>query len=92
MAPDPAHQVQSNCVAATRINEHRVEWSYLDDIDPESPEADRLVEIGRGRATGNGKFVRSLKLGDVVTLWAQARFAAWQNIVERVQVDVYWVV
>ena len=90
--PSPDHKVQSNLVASRELKEHRVVWSYLDNIDPESPEADKLEEVGRGRATGDGKFVRSLKVGDVVTLWGQARFPGWENKIQMVQIDVYWAV
>lgn len=90
---DPEHLVQFNLLAAAGVMKHRVEWSYLDDIDPRSTEAaERLESVGRGTNSVDGKFVRSLKLGDVVTLWARARFAGWQNRVQRVQMDVYWVV
>ncbi|KAK1763564.1 hypothetical protein QBC33DRAFT_549332 [Phialemonium atrogriseum] len=90
---DPEHLVQFNLLAAARVMKHRVEWSYLDDIDPQSTEAaESLERVGRGTNSVDGKFVRSLKLGDVVTLWARARFAGWQNRVQRVQMDVYWVV
>jgi hypothetical protein len=51
-----------------------------------------LEEQGRGRDTGTGEFVRNLKLGDVVTVWAKARFPQWVNVVEQVKIDVYWAV
>jgi len=51
-----------------------------------------LEEQGRGRGTGNGEFVRDLRLGDVVTVWGMARFGAWVNNVEAVKIDVYWAV
>lgn len=74
--------------------EHRVVWSYTDDI-PHSTLTQlglSLEERGRGKATGNGEFVRNLKLGDIVTVWAKARFPGWVNYVENVKVDVYWAV
>lgn len=58
----------------------------------ESPEVTALAEIGRGKATGDGEFVRNLKLGDIVTVWAKARFPGWVNYVDRVKVDVYWAI
>ena len=77
-------------------------WSYTDDIIyPPSEESDEPVDIrvvseleecGRGKSTGDGEFVRNLKLGDIVTVWAKARFPGWTNHVERVKVDVYWAV
>ena len=53
---------------------------------------ERLALEGRGRRTGDGAFVRSLQLGDVVTVWAKARFPHWVNHVARVTVDVYFAV
>lgn len=49
-----------------------------------------MKEIGRGSETGRGDFVRNLKPGDVITVWAKSRFAGWTNYVEAVKVDVYW--
>ena len=70
---------------------HRVEWRATDAIRPDLPEAVELLGAnGRGTGTGNGRFVRELKLGDVITVWAKARFPAWKNYVESVKVDVYW--
>ncbi|KAL1894903.1 hypothetical protein Sste5346_005590 [Sporothrix stenoceras] len=51
-----------------------------------------LEKIGRGAETGNGEFVRNLRVGDVVTLWAKARFPGWVNMVQRAEIDVYWAV
>ncbi|CAK7269533.1 hypothetical protein SEPCBS119000_003616 [Sporothrix epigloea] len=51
-----------------------------------------LDEIGRGSDTGDGSFVNSLRVGDVVTVWAKARFPGWVNMVRSAQVDVYWAV
>jgi hypothetical protein len=87
-------KIQCNEVATNEIQEHRVVWSYNDDIDPDrdTEAAARLKESGRGTATGTGKFVRDLKLGDVVTVWSKARFARWQNLVSSVKVTVYYVV
>ncbi|KAJ0159628.1 hypothetical protein CTA2_9378 [Colletotrichum tanaceti] len=83
-------KIQNNKTAHKEFMDHEVVWSWTDDIHPDSPEADRLVTIGRGRGTGTGKFVRSLKLGDVVTVWGKARFGGWANCVESVQVEIYW--
>jgi hypothetical protein len=51
-----------------------------------------LEGMGRGSETGNGDFVRSLQIGDVVTVWARARFPGWANLVEELRVDMYWAV
>ncbi|KAF9879501.1 hypothetical protein CkaCkLH20_03044 [Colletotrichum karsti] len=85
-------KIQSNKTAHRDFLDHEVVWSWTDDIHPESPEGDHLSEIGRGRGTGTGRFVRSLKLGDVVTVWGKARFGGWCNYVESVKVEIYWAV
>lgn len=85
-------KVQCNQTAHSAYITHVVEWRATDDIDPSSAEADKLEEIGRGRASGTGEFVRNLKLGDVVTLWAKTRFQGWVNNVESATVDVYWAI
>ncbi|OLN96525.1 hypothetical protein CCHL11_00779 [Colletotrichum chlorophyti] len=85
-------QIQANRKAHKQMMDHEVVWSWTDDIHPESPEADHLVEIGRGRGTGTGKFVRDLQLGDVVTVWAKARFGGWTNYPESVKVEIYWAI
>lgn len=92
--PNENLKIQCNVMAKREPTEHRVVWSYTDDISPERDvEASaKLAESGRGTATGNGKFVRNLKLGDVVTVWAKARFAAWYNAVESVKIDVYYAI
>jgi hypothetical protein len=87
-------KVQCNVTAERETVQHRVVWSYTDDINPERDvEAGaKLAEQGRGKATGDGKFVRDLRLGDVVTLWAKARFPLWANFVESARMDVYYAV
>ncbi|KXX73252.1 hypothetical protein MMYC01_209905 [Madurella mycetomatis] len=87
-------KIQCNVVANDEARTHRVVWSYDDDIEPERDveAANRLADEGRGKATGDGKFVCELKLGDVVTIWAKARFPGWKNIVEWVKLEVYFAV
>ncbi|PHH88683.1 hypothetical protein CDD83_7213 [Cordyceps sp. RAO-2017] len=85
-------EIHRNLVAKGEWQDHVVTWSYLDDIKPDSDAGMALDEEGRGRETGDGSFVRSLKLGDVVTVWGKARFPGWTNNVESVKVDVYWAV
>ncbi|KXH41680.1 hypothetical protein CSAL01_09931 [Colletotrichum salicis] len=85
-------KIQTNKTANRDFMDHEVVWSWTDEIHPESPDADRLAEIGRGKGTGTGKFVRNLKLGDVVTVWGKARFGGWANYVESVKVEIYWAV
>ncbi|GJN69483.1 hypothetical protein ACCO45_002294 [Purpureocillium lilacinum] len=84
--------IQKNRTASRDFVDHVVTWSYLDDVKPDSDAGKALEEQGRGRGTGNGEFVRDLRLGDVVTVWGMARFGAWVNNVEAVKIDVYWAV
>lgn len=84
--------LQKNVMAERTAKEHVVTWSYFDNIDPESPEADQLETKGRGRASATGQWVRDLKVGDVVTVWAKARFPGWSNHIQALKIDVYWAV
>lgn len=88
------HKIQANVCARRTFTDHRVEWSWTDDIEPDGTDArlEQLVKTGRGAGTGNGGFVRGLTLGDVVTVWGRARYPAWVNSVDRVRIDVYWAV
>ena len=88
----PAWCVHRNKRANREWQQHIVVWSCDDDIKEDSDGGKALAEEGRGRATGNGEFVRNLKLGDVVTLWAKARFGGWANSVKSASIDVYWAV
>jgi hypothetical protein len=92
LLPDSKHLIQCNKVAGRSPMTHTITWSWLDDIDPKSDEADDLVLFGRGKETGDGEFVRNLKVGDVITVWAKTRFPGWVNNVYSVKVDVYWAV
>jgi hypothetical protein len=85
-------RLQSNRTANREVKEHVITWASGDCIDPMSPEGDRLEAEGRGRWTANGDFVRNLKVGDIITVWARCRFPEWTNAVEEVKIDVYWVV
>ncbi len=85
-------RLQANRTGMPEAKEHIITWAYGDCIDPSSTEGDRLEHEGRGRHTGNGNFVRNLKIGDIITIWARARFPGWKNEVEEVKVDVYWAV
>lgn len=84
--------LQKNRTAEKTMQTHQIVWSCDDDIDPDSVFGQGLIDAGRGRATGTGEFVRNMRIGDVVTVWAKARFAAWCNVVEEVKIDVYWAV
>ncbi|KAL8396350.1 hypothetical protein RB596_009958 [Gaeumannomyces avenae] len=87
------YMIQCNKTASRDgLQTHVVEWRADDHIDPDTPHAQELADSGRGRATGTGKFVRDLKLGDVVTVWAKARFPGWENRLSFLKVDMYWAV
>lgn len=89
--PDTKY-LQKNKTATSATQEHTIVWRFNDDIHPESPEAEELEAQGRGKETANGEFVRNLKIGDVVTIWAKARYPGWANTVEETSMDVYWTV
>ncbi|POS72620.1 hypothetical protein DHEL01_v208984 [Diaporthe helianthi] len=86
--PSPTLTIQRNKTATRQVTTHTVVWSWDDDANPLSSET--LSEMGRGPETGNGDFVRGLTLGDVVTVWAKARFPQWANHIESVKLDIYW--
>ena len=89
---DQKWEIQRNKLATKDFQEHVVTWRWTDDIDPDSEEGQHLDDIGRGKESGTGEVVRSLKMGDVISVWGKARFAGWTNNIERVKVDVYWAV
>lgn len=84
--------LQKNMTATKATQTHIITWSADDYLDPDSTEAEQLTEMGRGRATGSGEFIRNLAVGDCVTVWARARFPGWTNCVESVKMDVYWTI
>ncbi|KAG5915784.1 hypothetical protein E4U42_007909 [Claviceps africana] len=88
----PEWQIQCNKTATRDWQEHKITWSYLDDVKSDSDEGKALETRGRGRATGDGSFVRNLRMGDVITVWGKARFPGWVNSIERVEIEVYWAV
>lgn len=85
--------LQKNKTAVKTVIEHVITWSCTDDVmDPDSVDAKKLDELGRGRETANGEYVRGLKVGDVVTVWGKARYGGWVNYVEEVKIEVFWAV
>lgn len=91
--PQPKWTIQRNLAGTRQWSNHQVTWSYLDNINPESDEGQKLDEkLGRGRETGDGSFIRDLKMGDVITVWGKARFRQWYNNVEKVKIEVFWAV
>lgn len=88
----PEWLIQCNKTATSDWQEHVVTWSYLDDVNPDTDAGKALADQGRGRATGDGSFVRDLRMGDVITIWGKARFPGWVNHIEHVKIEVYWAV
>jgi hypothetical protein len=84
--------LQKNLTATLATKQHKITWSYDDNILPDSVDGVELEELGRGRVTAEGNFVRNMKVGDTVTVWAKARFQGWLNSVEEVKIDIYWAV
>lgn len=84
----PDWTIQCNKTATREWTTHKVVWSWDDNLHPKT--AEELSQMGRGQGTGTGAFVRDLKLGDVVTVWAKARFGGWANHVRDVKMDIYW--
>lgn len=92
LAPAPGWLIQKNKRADPKSRSHEIVWSYNDYTDEDSEAAVHLKAAGRGGATKNGEFIRHLAVGDIVTLWAKARFPGWSNIVEKASVSVYWAI
>jgi hypothetical protein len=90
LLPTLDHKIQCNRTAGSELEHHHIEWHWTDAIDPHSNEGQDLETVGRGSATGDGTFIRNLRVGDMVTVWGRARFPGWRNIVQKVQVRVYW--
>jgi hypothetical protein len=88
----PGTRLQSNRTGTREVKEHVITWAYDDCINPLSSKGDQLEREGRGRYTGDGKFVQNLKIGDIITIWARARFPGWTNQVTEVKIDVSWAV
>ena len=65
---DPKWEIQRNRSATKEFREHVVSWRWDDDVKPGSEEAQHLDDIGRGPETGTGELVRSLKMGDVISV------------------------
>ncbi|KAJ8586290.1 hypothetical protein M405DRAFT_883373, partial [Rhizopogon salebrosus TDB-379] len=55
--------LQTNVVAKGETTEHTIMWHFLDSFDKESVEAEEACKVGRGSATVDGKFVRSMQVG-----------------------------
>jgi len=88
----PTHLVR-NRTAHKETQKRVITWSHTDNISPDDAAARSVLDAcGRGLSSGDGEFVRGLKVGDTVTVWARARFPGWENVIEYCQIDVYWAV
>lgn len=84
-------QLQSNVTANEEYTVHKITWHYLDNISPDSEEAERIKnKEGRGWATLDGRVVRNLNVGDSLVVWAKARFPGWSNHINGLSVRVFW--
>ena len=92
LLPQDQFTIQRNETAVRDWKDHVVTWSFSDSAKPGSSASEALKAQGRGAATGDGLFVNSLRFGDVITIWAKARFPGWVNYIESVKIDVYWAV
>lgn len=85
--------LQRNVQAKSATTEHRIVWSWWDEVEGASgPAAEALTAAGRGADSADGTCVRSVRRGDCLVLWARARYPAWVNHVEGAEVEVYFAV
>ncbi|KAL6886284.1 hypothetical protein HDV57DRAFT_515438 [Trichoderma longibrachiatum] len=83
-------EIQRNAMAVGDSRTYVTTWTCRDVYAPDSDEARKWMEEGKGKMNGDGSFVRSLGLGDVVTVWGRAMHRGWVNVVESVEIEVYW--
>ncbi|KAL7942564.1 hypothetical protein V8C42DRAFT_331361 [Trichoderma barbatum] len=83
-------EIQRNRMAFSEWTNYEVTWTCRDVVAPDSEEAQQAMEQGKGKMDGDGQFVRNLKLGDVITVWGRAMHRGWVNVVDTVEMDVYW--
>lgn len=84
--PDRQHVIQFNKRAVRQLQHYHVEWSWLDC----SVNEDEDMGFAGHAPGGNGDFVRSLGLGDMVTIWGRARYGGWANNVSKIDVKIYY--
>ncbi|KAH7909758.1 hypothetical protein BJ138DRAFT_1136435 [Hygrophoropsis aurantiaca] len=89
--PSPTH-LQRNIHAKNKVHHHTVVWHYLDSIEEGSTAAFEAEARGQGWKSLNGTFVRSLKVGDCITLWMRARFPTRRLDITKAKISVYWAV
>ncbi|KAH8149335.1 uncharacterized protein LAJ45_06414 [Morchella importuna] len=74
--------IQCNVRASSETKMHKVVWSWND--RPGS-------QLAGGSGYG-GDFVRSMKAGDRVSVVARAMYPGWANHVQKMEMDIYYVV
>ena len=85
------YHLQHNVQSKAQPTEHRIVWSYLDNMDP-ATSGQELSDVGKGSRSGDGTFVRCLQAGDCIALWARARYPAWSNFLDSASVSVYFAI
>ncbi|KAH8433655.1 uncharacterized protein LDX57_011289 [Aspergillus melleus] len=91
---NPSRQkLQSNRTYDRQTHHYTITWHHLDRVPADSEEAEEIERAqGRGRATLDGNQIRTLGLGDAISIWGRARYGGWSNHVEEVAVRVFWAV
>jgi hypothetical protein len=91
--PDAQLGLQRNVHADRDTYHHTITWYYSDGTadDPRPPMIGDEAEPEGANLQGGG-FVRDLRVGDCVTIWAKAQYPNWANTIERAQIDVYWAI
>lgn len=90
LLPNTRWLIQKNKRADNEWQDHEVIWRYTDCVEPASDAAHALVDQGRSPETADGEFLRQLRVGDVITMWAKARFHGWVNNVQSASIRIYW--
>jgi hypothetical protein len=93
--PGP-HTLQVNRMATRETQHHHIVWHFRDPVPAfTSLNGDEVAveaETGRGKATMDGRAVRSMRVGDQVVVWARTRFPGWRNHVEKVSIALFWAI
>ncbi|KAG5295214.1 hypothetical protein I7I48_12016 [Histoplasma ohiense] len=76
--------LQKNKVARRETQTREIVW-MLDDNSEGQQQAEPAEDSGNGPGRG---FVRTLRSGDVICLWARAMYPGWANSVEKAMIEV----
>ncbi|KAG1746974.1 hypothetical protein EDB19DRAFT_1688809 [Suillus lakei] len=94
----PTMKVRKNVAAKTSGSDHIMSWHSRDAPDRDSDGdcfwhfLDNTFDKDAAKAAEVGRLVRSLQVGDCMTLWAHARFPNSEDKVQEARVTVYWAV